>query len=151
MNHPLRLRVREATHEDLRAVLDLYAQPTLDDDRHVSLEEAEEIYDQMRAYPDYRLYVAEMDGRVVGTFTMIVMRNLSHCGARSALVESVAVDPAWQGRGVGRHMMHYARERAARNGCYKLALSSNAKREAAHAFYESLGFERHGYSFWVGA
>ena len=28
-------------------------------------------------------------------------------------------------------------------------LSSNAKRERAHAFYESLGFERHGFSFRV--
>jgi len=26
-------------------------------------------------------------------------------------------------------------------------LSSNAKREDAHAFYESLGFVRHGFSF----
>ena len=30
-----------------------------------------------------------------------------------------------------------------------MALSSNLKREAAHAFYESLGFEKHGYSFRV--
>jgi predicted GNAT family acetyltransferase len=34
-------------------------------------------------------------------------------------------------------------------GCYKMALSSNVKRAAAHAFYESLGFERHGYSFVI--
>jgi hypothetical protein len=31
----------------------------------------------------------------------------------------------------------------------KLALSSNFKRNAAHAFYDSLGFQRHGYSFLV--
>ncbi len=28
-----------------------------------------------------------------------------------------------------------------------LSLSANMKRAKAHAFYESLGFERHGYSF----
>ena len=28
-----------------------------------------------------------------------------------------------------------------------LALSSNLKRDAAHAFYDSLEFQRHGYSF----
>jgi hypothetical protein len=28
-------------------------------------------------------------------------------------------------------------------------LSSNARREEAHAFYESLGFARHGFSFRV--
>ena len=34
-------------------------------------------------------------------------------------------------------------------GCYKMALSSNLKREAAHRFYDSLGFGRHGYSFLI--
>jgi GNAT superfamily N-acetyltransferase len=34
-------------------------------------------------------------------------------------------------------------------GCYKLALSSNRRRERAHAFYERLGFGRHGVSFLV--
>jgi hypothetical protein len=29
-------------------------------------------------------------------------------------------------------------------------LASSAKRERAHTFYESLGFERHGFSFRVG-
>lgn len=38
---------------------------------------------------------------------------------------------------------------AHKKGCYKAALSSNLKRERAHAFYESLGFERHGYSFRI--
>jgi hypothetical protein len=33
--------------------------------------------------------------------------------------------------------------------CYKLALSANRKRKAAHAFYESLGFAQHGLSFLV--
>ena len=47
-------------------------------------------------------------------------------------------------------MMRFALDRCRAKGCYKLALSSNAKRERAHAFYESLGFERHGYSFRVG-
>jgi hypothetical protein len=28
-------------------------------------------------------------------------------------------------------------------------LSSNAKRERAHAFYEAFGFDRHGFSFRV--
>lgn len=61
----------------------------------------------------------------------------------------LAVDPAWQGHGVGNMMIHYTLEVARQKGCYKAALSSNLKRERAHAFYESLGFERHGYSFRV--
>ena len=141
--------VREATAEDLGAVLELYAQPELDGGERLPLEEAEAIFDQMRAYPHYRLYVAQVNGRVVGTFTLLIAGNLSHMGAASALVESVAVEPAFQGNGVGAAMMAFAREQCRRAGCYKMALSSNLRRERAHAFYDALGFERHGYSFRV--
>jgi GNAT superfamily N-acetyltransferase len=46
-------------------------------------------------------------------------------------------------------MMQHAMRQAREAGCYKLVLSSNQKREGAHAFYESLGFARHGYSFQI--
>jgi GNAT superfamily N-acetyltransferase len=46
-------------------------------------------------------------------------------------------------------MMRFALDRCREKRCYKLVLSSNAKRERAHAFYEKLGFVRHGYSFRV--
>jgi ribosomal protein S18 acetylase RimI-like enzyme len=68
-------------------------------------------------------------------------------GAPSAIIEDVAVDPNCQGRGIGKTMMRYALKLAAEKGCYKAVLSSNLGRERAHAFYDALGFERHGYSF----
>ena len=77
------------------------------------------------------------------------MDNLAHLGTPSAVIEDVPVDPALQGRGIGREMMQFALELAAANGCYKATLSSNLKRGRAHSFYESLGFERHGYSFRI--
>jgi GNAT superfamily N-acetyltransferase len=152
MNAPdlkLEVQIREAHAEDLPAVLALYAQPGLDDGLSLPLDDAEAVFDSMRAYPDFRLYVAELQGRVVGTFTLIVMHNLSHLGAPSGLVESVVVDASLRGHGIGRVMMEHARERCRARGCYKMALSSNLVREHAHAFYDSLGFERHGYSFRV--
>ena len=152
MNAPdraLQIVVREAGDDDLPAVLALYAQPELDAGAALSIEEAQEVFDRMRAYPDYRLYVAEVSGRVVGTYTLAVMQGLNHQGATSGLVEAVAVDPVWQGRGIGAAMMMQAREHCRRRGCYKMALSSNLRRERAHAFYEGLGFERHGFSFQV--
>ncbi|WP_296926350.1 N-acetyltransferase [Polaromonas sp.] len=84
---------------------------------------------------------------MVGTFTLLIMDNLGHLGAPSAVVEDVAVDPACQGQGIGKAMMRHAITLAAQSGYYKLALSSNLKREKAHAFYDALGFERHDYSF----
>ena len=141
------IRVRPAVAEDLAAVLDLYAQPDFDAGRVLPLDEAARLFARFSRYPDYTLYVADCDGRIVGSFALLVMDNLGHCGTPSAVVEDVVVAAQAQGRGIGKAMMAFARERCREKRCYKLVLSSNAKRESAHAFYESLGFARHGYSF----
>lgn len=138
---------REATRDDLPEVLRLYAQPDLDDGETLPLADAERVFERIARYPDYTIHVALRDGQVVGTFALLVMDNLGHLGAPSAVIEDVAVDPAWQSHGIGRTMMRYALRVCAGKGCYKAALSSNLTRHRAHAFYESLGFERHGYSF----
>ena len=74
---------------------------------------------------------------------------LAHQGTPSGVVEDVVVSGAVQSRGIGRRMMAFARERCVARGCYKMALSSNLKRERAHQFYEEIGFEKHGYSFRI--
>ncbi len=141
--------VRKATEADIAGVLALYAQPDLDDGKVMPLDEAVSLFEKFARYPDYTLYVAEQDGEVVGTFALLIMDNLGHLGTPSGIVEDVVVAPARQGSGIGVRMMHFAIEHCRQKGCYKLVLSSNAKRVRAHAFYEKLGFERHGYSFRV--
>jgi len=143
------LIIREAERADLPGVLALYAQPDLDDGVILPLYDAERIFARFARYPDYTLYVAEQGGRIVGSFALLIMDNLGHLGAPSAVVEDVVVGPVLQGRGIGRAMMRFAMSRAGDKHCYKIVLSSNAKRERAHAFYEQLGFERHGYSFRI--
>lgn len=145
MTNPCTLR--EAHRADLPAVLALYAQPELDGDQVLSLAEAEKTLERFGRYPDYRLYVAEREGRVVGAYTLAILDNFCRRGAPHGVVEDVAVDPALHRSGVGRAMMAHALERCRAKGCYKLNLSSNLKRSKAHAFYDSLGFERHGYSY----
>jgi GNAT superfamily N-acetyltransferase len=143
------LRIRPAHSADLPGVLALYAQPALDNGRALSIQAAATIFARFARYPDYTLYVAEIDRQIVGAFALLIMDNLGHLGTSSAVVEDVAVDPALHSHGIGQAMMAFAMDRAREKRCYKLALSSNAKRQRAHAFYESLGFERHGYSFRV--
>ena len=141
------INVRPATEADLAAVLALYAQPGMDDGRTLPLADARRLLTRFAAYPDYTLYVAELDAEIVGTFALLIMDNLGHLGAPSAIVEDVMVAPAAQGRGIGQAMMAFARRKGMEKRCYKLVLSSNAKRERAHEFYEQLGYERYGYCF----
>ena len=142
--------IREARDADLPAVLALYAQPGMDDGQVLTHDEARAIWQQFARYPSYRLFVAEdTGGEVVATYALLVMHNLAHRGTPSAIAEDVVVSPTHQGRGIGRALMAHALAQARAAGCYKLALSSNAKRESAHAFYRSLGFQQHGLSFLI--
>ncbi|MCL5125522.1 MAG: GNAT family N-acetyltransferase [Deltaproteobacteria bacterium] len=144
------IEIREATQADLLSVLSLYAQPEIDDGQILPLEQAQEIFTKIKTYPDYRIYVASAESKVVGTFSLLIMENLAHLGARSGVIEDVVVSPNFQRKGVGTRMVKFAIEICRHKGCYKLALSSNMKRKSAHEFYESLGFRRHGYSFLLG-
>lgn len=139
--------IREASEEDIPAVLSLYSSAGITDDAAFSIEEAREHLKVFRRYPSFRVFVAVIDASIVGTYELLIMDNLAKRGKRSGIVEDVAVSPAHQGRGIGRALMEHAREQCRQAGCYKFTLSSNLKREEAHRFYDALGFERHGYSF----
>lgn len=139
--------IRTATEADLAAILALIGQPDMDDGNVLANEAAAAIFRRIASYPSYRIFIAERDGEAVGSYALLIMDNLGHLGAPSAIVEQVLVAADAQGGGVGRFMMRHAFEMARTAGCYKLVLSSNIKRERAHAFYDSLGFARHGVSF----
>ncbi len=141
--------ISKATGKDLPSILHLYANLGMDDGNILTLKEAKRIFNRIKTYPDYKLYIARVDKEIVGTFALIIMDNIGHMGTPSGIVEDVVVHPEWRGKGVGKKMMQFAMERCKKRGCYKMALSSNIKREDAHCFYESLGFKKHGYSFIV--
>lgn len=150
MTPPTGLHIREATEADLPGVLALYAQPGMDNGNVLSPDEARALWQQFARYPSYRLFVAQdAAGDIVGTYALLVMHNLAHRGTPSAIAEDVVVSDAHQRQGIGRALMAHALQQARAAGCYKLALSSNARRTEAHAFYRSLGFAQHGLSFLI--
>ncbi len=144
----MNIQIRQATKADLPAILNLYA-TVLDKGEVLSIEQAEILFAKMAVYPNYKVYVAENEAGIIGTFALLIMDNLAHVGTPSGVVEDVVVADEVQGKGIGKAMMNFAMERCKEVGCYKLVLSSNLKRHEAHAFYESLAFEKHGFSFRV--
>ena len=141
--------MREAGEVDLPQVLSLYAQLGQDDGSVLHLDAAKSIYARIKSYPDYSIHVAIGQDRVIGTFALLIMDNLGHVGTPSAILEDVVVAEESRGQGIGKIMMDYANNLCCRKGCYKMSFSSNINREAAHRFYETLGFRKHGYSFYV--
>lgn len=143
----MQIHIRQAVEEDLSGILSIYDQPSMDNGYILPIEKAKIIFGRMLHYPDYKVYVAETDGEMVGTFALVIMDNLGHLGQPSGVIEDVVVLESRQGQGIGKYMMNHAVGLCKDKGCYKVTLSSNLKREAAHRFYESLGFRKHGYSF----
>ena len=149
MSKPAETTLREARETDLAAILELAGQPGMDDGVVLDIAAARAIFQRIKSNPAHRIFVADRSGEVVGTYALLIMENLGHLGAPSAIVEQVLVAPDRQGAGIGMTMMRHVLAEAREAGCYKLTLSSNLKRVEAHAFYDGLGFTRHGYSFRV--
>jgi GNAT superfamily N-acetyltransferase len=137
--------IRVAREEDLPEILKLYSQ--IDNEQDLALDDAKAIFNRIRSYPDYHVYVALVDGLIIGTFALAIMDNLAHLGSKSGLIEDVVVSESFRGQRIGRQMMTYAIKICKEKQCYKVCLSSNLKRHNAHKFYENLGFRIHGYSF----
>jgi len=143
------VRIREAAEGDLEQILAIYRDAGIETRGKQSLESARAVFMRMATYPSYKVYVAEVDGRVAGTFALLIMDNLANGGLPSGVIEDVAVLGSCQGKGIGKAMMQSALRACRNHGCYKMALSSNTARTGAHKFYESLGFVRHGFSYRV--
>jgi ribosomal protein S18 acetylase RimI-like enzyme len=143
------LEIRKARLEDIPSILRLYGPEGLKDQQILSVEEATQIFNKCLKYPNYSVYIASIEKKVVGTFELLIMDNLGHNGSPSGIVEDVVVDCNYRSLGIGKKMMEFALEVCKKYGCYKLILSSNLKRDAAHRFYENLGFKKHGFSFLI--
>ena len=140
------LQVNLAAKEDLTILNGLYAdmnnKPLMSEDKII------EIWQQIQQVPDYYVYLAYLDNKAIGTFSLLFMPTMMHPGFhRSVILDSVTILSRYRGQGYGKQMMQRALKISADAGCYKVTLSSNLKRDRAHNFYESLGFQQHGWSF----
>jgi GNAT superfamily N-acetyltransferase len=144
---PAGLTIREATRGDVEAVIGLVMAgdilglgvDTLDPAARACYLAA---FEQISASSHESLYVAELGGRVVGTFQISLSRTLAHRGRTRATIETVHVSPDMRGNGVGEAMMRAALALAKEQGAGLVQLTSNKKRVDAHRFYERIGFKK---------
>ena len=84
------------------------------------------------------LLVALLDGRIVGSLTLVVFRIPT--GVR-AWIEDVVVDAVASGPGIGEALNRTAIDVAHERGARTVDLTSRPSREAANRLYQRLGFE----------
>ncbi len=67
------LSIRDATRADLPTLLALYEELAVQGDAEVSAEMASERFDELTSGSRHRIHVAESDGEIVGTFTLVFL------------------------------------------------------------------------------
>lgn len=90
--------------------------------------------------PNHTLYIVERSGAPVASFQLSFIPGISRKGAWRGQIESVRVVAEARGQGIGEAMMRWAIVRCEERGCGIVQLTSDKKRDAAHRFYERLGF-----------
>lgn len=66
------------------------------------------------------------------------------------IIHSFAVDPEFQGRGIGKKLLSLAIDRARGEGCTGMVVGTSESNPASHAAYESAGFRVAGSECMTG-
>lgn len=94
----------------------------------------------LRAWPDQDAFVALVDDAIVGLCQVQGVRLLVSEGYVE--IQALVVGAAFQGHGIGKRLVEQACAWAFSRGYERVRLRSGVQRDAAHAFYEHLGFSK---------
>lgn len=144
MQYPDDIIIRPAGRDDVPAIVALLADDALGRGREDLSDPPPEAYfrafEAIAAQPGNFVFVAEIDGTVVGCLQLTVIPGLSRRGTARGLIEGVRVASDRRSQGIGERLVRDAVGRARAAGCGLVELTSDKSRLAAHRFYERLGF-----------
>lgn len=133
---------REATADDLAAVVALLADDMLGRgrERPDDLAPYRAAFEEIVADPNNAVIVGEADGRIVATYQITLIPNVSLGATKRAQIEGVRVSADLRGQGAGKALIRDAEGRARAAGATLLQLTMNAERTDSHRFYVANGF-----------
>lgn len=136
------IKIRELEEKDLFNGF-LESLDSLRKASNLSPKKAKEIFKKIKSNKNYKIYVAVIDSKVVGTTTLFIEQKFIHDGGKVGHIEDVAVIKEHQGKGVGQKVVKALLEYAKKEGCYKTILDCT---DDLISFYEKTGFKRHSNS-----
>jgi GNAT superfamily N-acetyltransferase len=128
------MRIRAMTPGDIPAARGLLEQLGYP----LTIEDVERRFAAVAVMADHAVMIAETTGQIAGLLHVYARPALEN--PPEAIVQALVVDGAWRRSGVGKALMAEAEAWADARGYRSVALSSNAARTGAHAFYHALGY-----------
>ena len=146
------MKIRNMTLDDYKEVDRLMAQvhkihvegrPDLyvDVDHIYSMEQFREMVEN----EDMISVVAEIDETVVGICFVSLRARTCMVKRRTAYMDDLCVDDSYRGKGIGKQLYLYVKERAKEMGAERLDLMVWDFNENARKFYESMGMKPQRY------
>ena len=102
-------------------------------------DDAKLVLKKIRSNQNHVIMVADLDGQIVGSITLLIEPKFIHQGGLVGHIEDVVVRSELQGKGIGEQLVNATLEYAKNHGCYKTILDCD---DNVKPFYEKIGFKR---------
>ena len=99
---------------------------------------AREILKKITSNPDHIIHVAEIDGKIIGSTTLLIEQKFIHNGGFVGHIEDVVVKEGFERRQIGVRIVESLLDLAKKRGCYKTILDC---KDDVKEFYEKIGFK----------
>lgn len=140
----MNITFRKANRADVPEIVWLLS----DDELGVSREQYNEIifesyysaFDMINADINNFLTIVELNGKVVGTMQLIFITHMTYQGGKRMQIEGARVNKSVRRQGIGKIMFEWAINKANKERCHLVQLTTNKSRPKALKFYEKLGF-----------
>jgi glucosamine-phosphate N-acetyltransferase len=133
------IKIRELKEKDLSNGF-LESLDSLRKASNLKPKEARKIFKKISSDKNYKIYVAELDSKIVGAATIFIEQKFIYKGGKVGHIEDVAVRKNYQGKGIGQKIIKALVLFAKKQGCYKTILDCQ---DDLIPFYEKIGFKRH--------
>jgi len=129
-------------YDELDELLTLYRQLQPIDPDVYENKELKYTWDLIYNAPNLYYIVVEVDGKIVSSCNISIIKNLTRNLRPYGLIENVITDSNYRKKGYATKALHMAIDIAEDNNCYKVMLLTGSKKEETLKFYEQAGFER---------
>tara|TARA_Y100000590_G_C15070657_1_gene769935 strand:+ start:6 stop:440 length:435 start_codon:yes stop_codon:yes gene_type:complete len=115
---------------------------SLDDLKQASdldLNTAKKIIKKILDDENHIIHVAEMNGMIVGSTTLLIEQKFIHKGGLVGHIEDVVVKKEFEGQGIGMRLVKSLLDVAKQKKCYKTILNC---KDDLRPFYTKMGFNQ---------
>jgi len=132
------IKIRDIVESDI-AIGFLESLDNLKNASNLDKNTAKNILKKIIENPDHIIHVAEVDGKIVGSTTLLIEQKFIHEGGKVGHIEDVVVSKEFEGRGIGIKLVTSLLEVAKAKNCYKTILDC---KDELIPFYERIGFKQ---------